>query len=703
MKTKVRFTMNKRIFLLTFVLLTLASIIISFAVLKEFGSTLTPAMEKKSITLGKSIGSLIQKSIGYGIPVARLTGVEDYFNTILTDNPEIMYLSLTDVKGQIIFHSGIKNESIAESFRHASPALKSSSDAETNMNFTDIGKFYNNSLPIVSENGLEAILNIGVDKTYILKKTKEIQYDILTVLLVSFLMAFELVLFLISYTMAGPIKVAREIMKAGALGKFDHSIDLRSHTKDEVERLMQACNRILNTLNTSFLALKKACATLSGHIPTEASVKKSFSELEKKFQFQPEEKGNPFFLNLLVYIRQPFFLFIFAESLSLSFFPIYVRQLFSPVPGISKELVIGLPISIFMLFCGLSFPAAGKWSDRVGRRKPFITGAFITAAGLILTGLAVNLFDLLIYRSITAVGYGIVYITCQGYITDNTTQDNRTRGMGIFLISFFSGTLCGSAIGGIISDRVGYRPTFFLSALLVIFSALLVYRVIQDKKGDYGTLSQQKLKLSDFTLVFSNMRFLSLVLFSAIPAKICLTGFLYFSGPLYLKSLGNSQSSIGRVLMGYGIAMIFVSPLASRIADLYKTRKLFVCMGGIMSGLSMMGILFFDNTIGVLLSICLLGCSHGVGVSSQLTVVTEICKEEGKKIGLSTIIGIFRLVERIGNITGPIIAGTLIGIYGYQGAIAGIGLLTLSSTIIYIFSLILPPAHKSPELIKVEK
>ncbi len=666
--------MNKRIFILTFVMLILASAIISFAVLKEFGATLTPAMEKKSITLGKSIAALIHKSMGYGIPVARLTGVEDYFNTILTDNPEIMYISLTDAKGNMLFHSGIKAD----------------------------GKSYTNSLPIVSNFGIEAIVNIGVDKTYILKKTKEIQYDILTVLLVSFLMAFELVLFLISYTMAGPIKAAREIMRGGAQGKFDRSIDLGTHTKDEVEFLMLACNRILNTLNSAFLSLKKACSKLPGLTPAEALVKESFFNLEKKYQFQPEGEGNRFFLNLLVYIRQPFFLFIFAESLSLSFFPIYVKQLFSPVPGISRELVIGLPISIFMLFCGLSFPAAGKWSDRVGRRKPFITGALITAAGLVLTGLAVNLYDLLLYRSLTAVGYGIVYITCQGYITDNTTQANRTRGMGIFLISFFSGSLCGSAIGGIISDRVGYRPTFFLSALLVMGSALLVYRVIQDKKEDKGALAKQKLALSDFALVFSNMRFLSLVLFSAIPSKICLTGFLYFCGPLYLKSLGNSQSSIGRVLMSYGLAMIFISPLASRMADLYGTRKLFVCIGGIMSGLSMLGILLIDNTMGVLFSICLLGCAHGVGVSSQLTVVTEICKEEGKKIGLATIIGIFRLVERIGNIAGPIIAGALIGIHGYPGAIAGIGLLTLSTTMLYILSILLH-ARKGTELLEVVK
>jgi MFS family permease/HAMP domain-containing protein len=685
MKTKLRFDMNRKIFFLIFALLLLSSVMISLAAIGRFEQALKPAMEKKSVTLGKSMAALLTKTLDLGIPVTRLNGVEDYFKTILADNPEVLYLAITDMDGALMYQSGKKTGELDVWRKNGGGNTGSSV-------FTDAGPCFNHAVRIVSEGKPRAVLNIGVDKSYIVRKTKEIKYDILTVLLVSFFVAVEIVLFLISYTVTGPMDAAREVMREGAEGRFDRSIDIRS--EDEVGRLMRACNRALGSLNGAYLTLKKKYEGLSAEKRVDGDVSQSLTTLESRYRFGREDGGEPFFLNLLVYIRQPFFLFIFAESLSLSFFPFYVKHLFHPVPWISKELVIGLPISIFMLFCGLSFPAAGKWSDRVGRRKPFMTGAAITAVGLVLTGLAVNLFDLLIYRSLTAVGYGIVYITCQGYITDNTTQANRTQGMGIFLISFFSGTLCGSAIGGIVSDRVGYRPTFFLSALLVTVSAVLVYRVIKDKKTD-GSAVKQKLKLSDFGLVFSNRRFLSLVVFSAIPAKICLTGFLYFTGPLYLKSLGNSQSSIGRALMGYGIAMILISPLASRIADLYGTRKLFVCIGGIISGLSMIGLLVFDNTLGAVLSICLLGFAHGVGVSSQLTVVTEVCKGEGEKIGLATVIGIFRLVERVGNITGPLVAGALISIYGYQGAIAGIGLLTLGTTLCYIVSLLVP-LYKRP-------
>ena len=178
-------------------------------------------------------------------------------------------------------------------------------------------------------------------------------------------------------------------------------------------------------------------------------------------------------------VRLPLFLIIFAESLSLSFFPLYVNSLFTPLAGISREVVIGLPISIFMLFWALSLPVAGAWSDRKGRHIPFLVGACITTLGLILTAYAQSILDLLVWRSLTAVGYGIVYITCQGYITDTTTPQNRTQGMAMFLSGFFAGSLSGSAIGGILADRIGFRSTFLVSAVLALAAALFAVRQLR--------------------------------------------------------------------------------------------------------------------------------------------------------------------------------------------------------------------------------
>ena len=193
----------------------------------------------------------------------------------------------------------------------------------------------------------------------------------------------------------------------------------------------------------------------------------------------------------------------------------------------------------------------------------------------------------------------------------------------------------------------------------------------------------RKARFADYISVLSNARFMVLTLFAAIPAKIALTGFLYYTGPLYMSSLGTDQSSIGRVMMAYGIAMIALSPIIRRLADRLKHRAILVTVGGLMSSMALM-LLYFENSItAVLASITLLGVAHAIGVSPQITLMTEISKEHAAEIGIGTTIGIFRLVERLGNVAGPIISGILITVYGYPGAFVGIAAITFMGIITF--------------------
>lgn len=141
---------------------------------------------------------------------------------------------------------------------------------------------------------------------------------------------------------------------------------------------------------------------------------------------------------------------------------------------------MGLPISVFMLVWALSLPWAGAWSDRVGRRKAFLYGALITGIGLFLSGTAQTLIDLMIWRSLTAIGYAIVFITSQAYINENTKPEQRTQGMAVFLSGFFAGSLCGAAIGGILADRIGYSQTLFVSGFIALIAAFFAHKFVID-------------------------------------------------------------------------------------------------------------------------------------------------------------------------------------------------------------------------------
>jgi MFS family permease len=74
-------------------------------------------------------------------------------------------------------------------------------------------------------------------------------------------------------------------------------------------------------------------------------------------------------------VRAPLFVFILAEELTRSFLPGYVQDLLVPIPGLSPQLVLGLPIALFMLIVALGQPYFGVLSERWGTRRTMFTGA----------------------------------------------------------------------------------------------------------------------------------------------------------------------------------------------------------------------------------------------------------------------------------------------------------------------------------------
>jgi predicted MFS family arabinose efflux permease len=586
---------EKRIMLMAILLLVLTAALCTGLAIRYCQREIGPELQGKAVTLAESMAALIDRAVAYGIPPDSLRGLDELCASVYAGNPEIEHIVLHSVPGKILY-GNTRNGRLLDQL----PAGAGLLDA---------------TATIIQNGCAVAVVRVGTGPQYVQAKTKGVLIDVGTVLVVTLLVTFELLLFFVAFLLKG---------QPGAL------------------------------------------PTKEPQIPVALS-----------------------------FMRPVLFMLIFAEACSLSFLPVYIGDLAAFADKSSRELLISLPLSIFMLVWALSLPWAGAWSDRVGRRKPLLYGSLITALGLVLTAFSQTIFDLVLWRSLTALGYGVVYITCQGMITDHTTPQNRARGMAVFLAGFFSGSMCGAAIGGILADRVGYHSTFIVASGLALCTALFVYYFMQDELRP-GTQKKQGLRLADIRLLAANRKFLSLTLLAAIPNKICLTGFLYFTLPLFLKFLGSSQSGAGRIIMTYGVAIVFISPFSAQLADRLKNRKLFVALGSCLSGVGLIAVYFYPQLWLVLLATTLLGLGHAISLSSQLALITEVCKAEGERLGLTTVMGIFRFLERAGNVTGPLLAGLFISLFSFPVAIALIGSLALVCALLFTITFRVP--KPAPEL-----
>src|SRR5205085_12374798 len=130
-----------------------------------------------------------------------------------------------------------------------------------------------------------------------------------------------------------------------------------------------------------------------------------------------------------------------------------------------------------------------------------------------------------------------------------------------------------------------------------------------------------------------------------------------------------------RMLMIYPVMMVVLVPLFASLADRWDRRAAFVALGGLISGTSAFFLLLGgdEKIIPITLMLLGLGLGQAISIAPLSGLVGELGRELPGSVSENSVYGIFRLVERTGNALGPLIAGSLLGIYGFSLTIIVIG------------------------------
>ncbi len=388
----------------------------------------------------------------------------------------------------------------------------------------------------------------------------------------------------------------------------------------------------------------------------------------------------------LVFLRLPVFLFCLSEELSRPFMPAYAQQLAPTAPWLPVDLAVSLPITLFMLVWALSQPTGARFSGRVGRRSAFLVAAGLSALGLTLTALADHLLTFLLWRCVTALGYGLALITAQGVVVDHTTGKNRASGLALFIGALLAAGVCGPVAGGIIADQAGASATLLVGACAALAAAVaLVLLFGRDPRlaaeGFSAPHARGHANRPAIAKLAGDGRFAALMTLSAIPAKVAATGVLFFLTPLLLAESGAGKAEIGRVQMVYFLAFIIISPLAATLSDRWQVRRGFIVGGGLATLAGLAPLALWDQGWSAALAIGLFGFAQALISAPQLTLVTQISSRV--RVAEITAIGWFRMLERLGGALGPLLAVALAAAWSYHVAVLGIGLLCGVSALLF--------------------
>jgi MFS family permease len=123
-------------------------------------------------------------------------------------------------------------------------------------------------------------------------------------------------------------------------------------------------------------------------------------------------------------------------------------------------------------------PVAGRYSDRVGRRMPFVVGIGICA--LAMVGIAAaNALDVVLGSLIIgALGAGICFAPALTTLSETADASRLHQGFaaGLSNMAWAAGQTVGAIAGGGISSVAGYALPSLAVAALLLFTAAYAYR-----------------------------------------------------------------------------------------------------------------------------------------------------------------------------------------------------------------------------------
>ena len=276
---------------------------------------------------------------------------------------------------------------------------------------------------------------------------------------------------------------------------------------------------------------------------------------------------------------------------------------------------------------------------------------------------------------LTALGYALITIACQSHIIAAAGETKRSLAMTIFIGALMTASICGTAIGGIVADRVGPNAAFAASAAIAALAGVIAWRMVPP--SEVHPVTRRSSLLAAMRDMLLNPAFLAFLLLAAIPSKIALTGILFYLVPLRLSEIGAGQADIARVLIIYSFMNIAAGPMAARLADRRNAHFALMILGGAVSGAGAWLLAGADETHLVLLIVACLGVGHAMCVAPGVAFATKVCQPEAERHGRTTMLGVLRMMERIGSVVGPAAAAAIAVSIGFGPAIGAIGALVV--------------------------
>jgi MFS family permease len=627
--------------------LTLGSaLVLGYVAYLSISASFSPEIAKRTQLIGTDASVNIRRAVEAGVPIESLVGGSEYFSDLLADFPEISYFGIITDKPLLEVGSKLSG---TRGIRASFPVVV---DGE------EIGEIQTETNP-----------------DYIAKQFRDVVFDLGVVVLVTMLFAFELIIVMMTLSVSGPLDRLHFLVNIQTEGDFS-------------KRLMASGRNVIERLGT---ALSDRAERLSGLLAVAA---KQGGEhglaivevLGPGFRVLGRPPAILRFCSLSD-VRLPLFLFAIADELPLSFFSLYARAADNPLTWLSEGFVIGLPLAAYLATALLCAPLVRPAGKRFGYRNVFVAAAIVTVFAKLGLFFVHTIVEIILLHGLNGIGFAFAALVCQDYVLDMLPKAARSRSMGLFRATLFGGVFAGTALGGVLADRLGQRPVFIVCAMLALVAAVLIWRLLPVSRQRAGAQDDEgeaeKLSFNVLTPM-RDARFAAIALGVVIPQAIIDHVFVSYLLPLQMDGLGASVSDIARVMMCFFLMLILAGSLQDKLPERYRRPTSTLVVSSVLGGSLLIAAALLPSTWMILIATSGAGLALGMAGGPQMVLIMESIEGPLAHLGSSAVLGAVRVLERGGAIAGLLFIGAIADGVGYSGAAGVIGLIALTGVVGFV-------------------
>ena len=340
-----------------------------------------------------------------------------------------------------------------------------------------------------------------------------------------------------------------------------------------------------------------------------------------------------------------FLLFGVVIGAVITIHPLYLEQF------LDKPELVGLVVALSAL-AGMIFSLpAGVLTDKLGRKRLLIASFLLLSAVLLVFFMNTSLYALIVLQIAFGLSMAPAWVISEAFIKDISPTGRRGEFRSVFGTFANAGLFVGPVIGGLLADRFEIRAPYIFSALLLLASLLLVFKLTDNNRDSTRTANRSENSKEElFALLkeFRQHRELKVLALCTVALFFWYSARWVF-GPLFLHHLGYSPFIIGLWIAISAVPfLLFQIPLGKLGDKIGKTQM--ICLGFAISTLFIIPVGFMHSLPGLLVTIFIISLGTTLVEPLIEARVTDIVPRE--RYGAYS--GIFEFAKTLGYLLGPL-------------------------------------------------